>query len=126
VAPTAAAAAASAAVDASAPPPPSLKRSRSSEGGRSGNSGAAEKPAVAAEKAELARQLSSLTSEINDAMRAGDRAKVVLLMRRRDTLRRTGNTGASAAALVAEKPGGEVAEKPKADGKRARQGAARS
>lgn len=84
---------------------------------------------MAAEKVELARQLSALTSEINDAMRAGDRAKVVLLMRRRDQLRRNGAGAASSAAIVSDKPtaNGEIADgKPKADGKRARQGSPRS
>lgn len=86
---------------------------------------------MAAEKVELARQLSALTSEINDAMRAGDRAKVVLLMRRRDQLRRngtSGTSGSSAAAIGSDKTtNGEIAEgKPKADGKRARQGSPRS
>ena len=70
-------------------------------------------------------------------MRAGDRAKVVALMRRRDQLRRGGNPhataqagaagpGGVAASVLGDKPNGD-ADKPKAgDGKRARQGVPKS
>mmetsp|Transcript_16102 Transcript_16102/g.32938 ORF Transcript_16102/g.32938 Transcript_16102/m.32938 type:complete len:252 (+) Transcript_16102:169-924(+) len=69
----------------------SLKRPR----GSADNGGAIAGPGTtsalseieAGKERELCRQLSGLTGEINEAMRAGDRAKVVTLMRRRDQIR---------------------------------------
>ena len=90
-------------------PPGSLKRSRSSGGGGAGGAPStkdavavpAALPALSAEQAEveraLAAQLSGLAVEINEAMRAGDRAKVAGLMRRRDQLRAAGKAAAAAA-----------------------------
>ena len=67
-----------------------LKRSRSLESGAKTSN---PKPALSEHEAEkektLMRQVAGLGAEINDAMRAGDRSKVALLMRQRDRLRAT-------------------------------------
>lgn len=63
----------------------SLKRSRGNNDGGGGGSG----PPEPGKDQELSRQLSIITLEINDAMRAGDRSKVGALMRRRDQMRST-------------------------------------
>lgn len=76
----------------------SLKRAR--VGADSPGSVATSAPSAVSEieagkERELSRQLSRLTGEINEAMRAGDRAKVVSLMRHRDQIRANKNAAPS-------------------------------
>ena len=75
---------------------PSLKRPRSTAGigGGGGNVTGAAAVLAAREvdhegkESELALQMTSLAVQINEAMRAGDRDKITVLMRQRDQLRR--------------------------------------
>ena len=62
---------------------PKLKRSRSSSKVAESKESEEDK----AKERELVRQISTLSAEINEAMRSGDRGKVAALMRRRDQLR---------------------------------------
>ena len=75
---------------------PSLKRPRSSAGIGGGGVNVTGAAAVLAarevdhegKESELALQMTSLAVQINEAMRAGDRDKITVLMRQRDQLRR--------------------------------------
>ena len=79
-------------------------------------------PAKSDKDRELARQLSALTAEINEAVRAGDRQRVVLLMRQREQLR-SGKVHQQAMAVAPQptqsiEPGTVAAD---SDGRRVRQ-----
>lgn len=73
-----------------------------------------------ADKKEAVRQMQHLTTEINEAMRSGDRAKVALLMRQRDQIRSTGiKRQRSTSTPAATEPKAAAAEES-ATGKRPR------
>lgn len=87
-----------------------IKRSRGSP--ENTGASAASAPVVDNEKErELSRTVTRLTSEINEAMRTGDRSKLMTLMRRRDQLRANKQSSSSPTASIPS--GGE-------EGKRAR------